>query len=121
MEITTMSTSTDLRQRKCEPCEGHVKPLSTDEARKLAEHVPDWKLTGQRLRREWCMKDFPAAIDFFRRVGDLAEAEGHHPDLHLVSYRELAIEIWTHAVNGLTENDFILAAKIDELPVDLKV
>ena len=58
-----------------------------------------------------------AAIDFFNEVAALAEAEGHHPDLHLVGYRDVAIEVWTHAIGGLSENDFILAAKIDALPV----
>jgi 4a-hydroxytetrahydrobiopterin dehydratase len=84
--------------------------------------VPDWKLTadGQRIRREWRVKDFTAGLDFFNRVGALAEGEDHHPDLHLTGYRNAAIEIWTHAVGGLTENDFILAAKIDRLPVELK-
>jgi 4a-hydroxytetrahydrobiopterin dehydratase len=84
--------------------------------------LPDWKLTpdGRRLRREWRVKDFVTALDFFNRVGQIAEAEGHHPDLHLTGYRDVAIEIWTHAVGGLTENDFILAAKIDTLPVALK-
>lgn len=115
-----MTAPIDLRHRKCEPCEGHVKPLEAEEIRKLAAQVPNWKLVDQRIRREWRMKDFPAALDFFRRVGDLAEIEDHHPDLHLVGYRNLAIELWTHAVNGLTVNDFIMAAKIDELPVEVK-
>jgi 4a-hydroxytetrahydrobiopterin dehydratase len=73
-----------------------------------------------RIRREWRVKDFLTALDFFRQVGEVAEAEGHHPDLHLSGYRNVAIELWTHAVGGLTENDFILAAKIDQLPLDLK-
>jgi 4a-hydroxytetrahydrobiopterin dehydratase len=61
-----------------------------------------------------------AGIEFFNRVAALAEDEGHHPDLHLEGYRQLAIEIWTHAAGGLTENDFILAAKINEIPIQLK-
>jgi 4a-hydroxytetrahydrobiopterin dehydratase len=75
---------------------------------------------GKRIRREWRVKDFVTALDFFQRVGMIAEEEGHHPDLHLSSYRQAAIEIWTHALGGLSENDFILAAKIDKLPVELK-
>ncbi len=63
------------------------------------------------------MKDFAAALDFFHRVGQVAEAEDHHPDLHLTGYRNVAIELSTHAVDGLTENDFILAAKIDQIHV----
>src|SRR5262245_7234220 len=111
-----------LARKHCGPCEGHVKPMSREEATSLLAQVPAWQMTadGARIRREWRMKDFAAALDFFRRVGEVAESEGHHPDLHLVSYRQAAIELWTHAAGGLTENDFILAAKIDELPVELK-
>ena len=92
----------------------------------MQEHlraIPQWRLTedGKRIRREWRVKDFVTALDFFRRVGDIAEAEDHHPDLHLVGYRNVALELWTHALGGLSENDFILAAKIDQLPVVLKV
>jgi 4a-hydroxytetrahydrobiopterin dehydratase len=84
--------------------------------------VPQWKLTadGKRLRREWRAKDFTAALDFFNRVGQVAEEEDHHPDLHLTGYRNVAIELSTHAIGGLSENDFILAAKIDTLPLELK-
>jgi 4a-hydroxytetrahydrobiopterin dehydratase len=68
----------------------------------------------------WVIKSFTAGIDFFGRVAEVAEAEGHHPDLHLEGYRNVWIEIWTHAIGGLSENDFILAAKIDLLPVKEK-
>lgn len=61
-----------------------------------------------------------AGLRFFNSVGELAESEGHHPDLHLVGYRNVAIELWTHAIGGLSENDFILAAKINQLPIELK-
>ena len=71
---------------------------------------------GQRIRKEWTVKNFMAGIDFFERVARLAEDEGHHPDLHLEGYRNVAIEIWTHAIGGLSENDFILAAKLDAGP-----
>jgi 4a-hydroxytetrahydrobiopterin dehydratase len=118
-----MAPTSDLSRKKCTPCEGGVPPLPPEQVRALLKQVPGWTLTpdGRRIRREWRVKDFVTALDFFRRVGDLAEAEGHHPDLHLVEYRNVAIEIWTHAANGLTENDFILAAKIDLLPVKMKV
>jgi 4a-hydroxytetrahydrobiopterin dehydratase len=119
-----MSTATaaELTQKHCAPCEGGVPLLSADEVRRLLGAVPNWKQTpdGQRIRREWRVKDFVTALDFFQRVGQVAEEEGHHPDLHLVGYRNVAIEIWTHAIGGLSENDFILAAKIDKLPVALK-
>ncbi|HMF13077.1 MAG TPA: 4a-hydroxytetrahydrobiopterin dehydratase, partial [Gemmataceae bacterium] len=79
--------------------------------------VPNWHLAadGKRLRRDWRVRDFATALDIFNRIARIAEAEGHHPDLHLVGYRNVAVEIWTHAVGGLTENDFILAAKVDRL------
>lgn len=116
------ATAAELSRQRCTPCEGGVPALSADQVTSLMPALPDWKLTGdgQRLRREWRVKDFAVALDFFNRVGQVAEQEDHHPDLHLVGYRNVAIEIWTHAVNGLTENDFILAAKIDKLPVELK-
>jgi 4a-hydroxytetrahydrobiopterin dehydratase len=115
-------TGSDLTNRRCQPCEGGVPALTDEQVGNLRQAVPQWRLTddGQRLRREWRVKDFLTALDFFGRVGQLAEAEDHHPDLHLVGYRNVAIEIWTHALGGLSENDFILAAKIDRLPVELK-
>ena len=75
---------------------------------------------GLRIRKDWTVKDFSAGLEFFRAVGDIAEAENHHPDLHLEGYRNVWIENSTHAISGLSENDFILAAKIDRLPVKLK-
>jgi 4a-hydroxytetrahydrobiopterin dehydratase len=117
-----MSTATELTRKHCTPCEGGVPPLPKEQIERYLAALPGWTLTadGQRIRREWRVKDFVTALDFFQRVGRIAEEEGHHPDLHLVGYRNVAIEIWTHAINGLSENDFILAAKIDTLPVELK-
>ena len=111
-----------LTRKACAPCEGGVPALTPEEAQALLRSVPGWTITpeGRRIRREWTAKNFRAAIDFFHRVADLAEQEGHHPDLHLVGYRHVAIEVWTHAIGGLSENDFIVAAKIDELPVERK-
>lgn len=115
-------TTCDLTLKKCRPCEGGVPPLSPDEVAKFLKEVPDWRLTsdGKRIRREWRVKDFVTGLEFFNRIGQIAEAEDHHPDLHLVGYRNVAIELWTHAIGGLSENDFILAAKIDQVPVALK-
>jgi 4a-hydroxytetrahydrobiopterin dehydratase len=117
-----MTTATDLKQKHCRPCEGGVAPLSGDEVREHLAAVPQWKLTGdgKRIRREWRVKNFAAGLDFFQRIGDVAEDENHHPDLHLTGYRNVAVELSTHALGGLSENDFILAAKIDALPVELK-
>jgi 4a-hydroxytetrahydrobiopterin dehydratase len=118
-----MSTSTtDLARKQCKPCEGGVPKLTPEQVKDLLPAVPSWRLTadGQRLRREWRVKDFVVGLDFFQRIGQIAEREDHHPDLHLTGYRNVVIELWTHAVGGLSENDFILAAKIDQLPVELK-
>jgi 4a-hydroxytetrahydrobiopterin dehydratase len=118
-----MTTKTaDLARKHCLPCESGVPRLDADQVKELAKQVPLWQVAAdhKRLRREWQVKDFVTGLDFFRRVGQVAEQEDHHPDLHLVGYRNVTIEIWTHALGGLSENDFILAAKIDQLPVELK-
>lgn len=107
-----------LVAKRCVPCEGGVPKLSPEEAAAQVGRLSGWVLTsdGQRIRKRWTAKNFVAAIEFFQKVAQLAEDEAHHPDLHLESYRQVAIEIWTHAIGGLSENDFILAAKIDTLP-----
>jgi 4a-hydroxytetrahydrobiopterin dehydratase len=112
----------ELTSKHCAPCEGGVPALPAEQVRKYLEGLPAWKLTadGKKIRREWRVQDFIVALDFFRRVGEVAEAEGHHPDLHLTGYRNVAIEMTTHAIDGLSENDFILAARIEQLPVALK-
>lgn len=111
----------DLQQRRCRPCEGGIAPSTREEAERFLQTLPEWSLTadGRRIRRSWLVRDFLAGLEFFQRIAELAEAEQHHPDLHLEGYRHVTIEIWTHAVGGLSENDFILAAKIDRLPVTL--
>jgi len=116
--METLSTD-QLISKSCVACEGGVKPYSRTEAEAQLKLLSGWEFThgGQRIRKEWKLKNFLAGIDFFMKVAQLAEAEGHHPDLHLEDYRDAWIEIWTHAIHGLSENDFILAAKIDRLPV----
>lgn len=115
-------TSEQLTHKKCVPCEGGVPKYTLDEARAQLANLSGWRLTrdGQRIRRDWVVKNFLAAMKFFEHVAQVAEADGHHPDLHLESYRNVAIELYTHAIGGLSENDFILAAKIDRLPIELK-
>src|SRR5438132_618404 len=100
-------TATDLATKKCVPCEGGVPKLNPEKVRELLQQVPGWQVTtdGRRIRRNWRVADFQTALDFFNRVGKLAEDEGHHPDLHLTGYRDVSIELWTHAASGLTEND----------------
>jgi 4a-hydroxytetrahydrobiopterin dehydratase len=117
-----MTTAEELTKKHCKACEGGVAPMSGDQVWQYLAVVPAWKLVadGKRIRREWRVKDFPTALDFFNRIGAIAEAEDHHPDLHLTGYRNVAVELSTHAIGGLSENDFILAARIDRLPVELK-
>jgi 4a-hydroxytetrahydrobiopterin dehydratase len=120
--MMSAQTIEQLRSKKCVPCEGGVPKLTRSEAEAQLAKLTGWKITqdGQRIRKEWVLKNFMAGLRFFNKIAELAEAEGHHPDLHIVGYRNVAIEIWTHAIGGLSENDFILAAKIDEMPVELK-
>jgi 4a-hydroxytetrahydrobiopterin dehydratase len=116
----SVATAEELTRKKCVPCEGGVPKLTENEVDELLTNLTGWTKVegGQRIRREWKVKNFMAAIDFFNQVAALAESEGHHPDLHIVGYRNLTVEIWTHAIGGLSENDFILAAKVDAIPID---
>ena len=111
-----------LVAKKCVPCEGGVPRFTLEEAQAQLGRLSGWRLAhdGQRIRKEWTVKNFMAGLAFFNDVARVAEEEGHHPDLHLEGYRKVAIEIWTHAIGGLSENDFILAAKIDRLPIKLR-
>jgi 4a-hydroxytetrahydrobiopterin dehydratase len=108
--------------KKCRPCEGGLDRLTVDQASAQLGVLAGWRLTdeGQRIRKDWEMRDFRAGMDFLNRVAELAEQEGHPPDMHLEGYRHVWIAIGTHAIGGLSENDFILATKIDRLPVELK-
>ncbi len=117
-----VQTPNQLVNKKCLPCEGGVEPYSADEAAAQLKKLPGWRLThdGQRIRKDWKVKDFMAGIDFFNLCAKVAEEDDHHPDLHIEGYRDVSVELWTHAIGGLSENDFILAAKIDELPIELK-
>ena len=120
--MSNVSTQEELRAVKCVPCEGGVPRLSAEEAERQNREVSGWTVIEEphRITKSWKVKNFVAGMEFFKLVCDLAEAEGHHPDLHLVGYRNVSIDIWTHAINGLSLNDFILAAKIDDLPIDLE-
>ena len=112
----------ELVRKHCSPCEGGIAPLSAAEAEAQLRQVEGWSPVpgGQKIRREWTVRNFMAAIEFFDKIAKLAEEEGHHPDLHLEGYRHVAVELWTHAIGGLSENDFILAAKINQVPIELK-
>jgi len=120
--MASPQTIEQLTHKRCVPCEGGVEKYTRAQAESQLGRLPGWRLTedGLRIRKDWVVRNFPAGIDFFNRVAQLAEEEGHHPDLHLEGYRNVWIELWTHAIGGLSENDFILAAKTDELPVALR-
>jgi len=105
----------DLTKKKCRACDGNLKAYTPDEARAMAPQVPKWKIRKDepRLWREFTFKDFVRAMKFVNKVAEIAEAEGHHPDVH-IHYNKVKLVLWTHDIGGLSENDFILAAKIDE-------
>lgn len=105
----------DLVSKKCVPCEVGGPSLTHDEIAKLALQVADWEIVEDRLiKKQFKFADFKEAMQFVNKIADLAESEGHHPDIK-ISYNKVFIELWTHAVKGLSENDFILAAKINRL------
>jgi len=110
-------TKSNLAKKRCIPCEGGVEPLSEVEARKLMPELEqDWMLIdgAHMLARTFNFKDFVQTMAFVNKVAAIAEEEQHHPEMS-ISYNTLSLELMTHAIGGLSENDFILAAKIDEL------
>jgi 4a-hydroxytetrahydrobiopterin dehydratase len=111
----TVQSAEQLRKGSCKPCEGGVEKMSPDEARRQIEALPDWELDeeAKSIHKKWSRKDFRDAMAFLNRIADVAEADQHHPDIHLVGYKTVRIALMTHAIGGLSENDFILAAKID--------
>lgn len=108
----------DLTAIKCVPCQGGEPPLNREEIIKFIPSInPAWELNNNatKLKREFEFKDFTEALEFVNKVGKLAQNEGHHPDIYLYSYKMVRLELWTHKIGGLHQNDFILAAKIDKL------
>lgn len=106
---------TELAGRSCQACKRGTPPLSEGAASRLLRQVPRWEMAGSKLTREITRKNFQAALDLINAIGRLAEQEGHHPDLTVHSWNQVKIELSTHSIGGLSNNDFILAAKIDEL------
>jgi len=106
-----------LADRECIPCRGGVPPLKGEEIIRLLSQLDSgWRVAGEHhLEREYAFPDFRTALTFVNRVGELAEAQGHHPDLTL-AWGKVGVQIWTHKIDGLTESDFVLAAKIDRIP-----
>ncbi len=111
-----MADPSRLLSRRCEPCRGGVAPLAEPEARRLLEETPEWRLEegATRLTRRFEFGDFRKAMEFVNRVADIAEEEGHHPDI-AIHWNRVDHVLWTHKIGGLHENDFILAAKIGRL------
>ncbi|NEP18815.1 MAG: 4a-hydroxytetrahydrobiopterin dehydratase [Leptolyngbya sp. SIO4C1] len=113
---------TTLSQQKCTPCSGEASPATSEEIEQMKQQVPDWNLIKEegesRLRRAYEFKDFQSALAFTQAVGDAAEAEGHHPTL-LTEWGKVTVTWWTHAISGLHQNDFIMAAKTDEIADDI--
>lgn len=108
----------DLLSQKCVPCEGGVDPMNKADAESmLSYHVKDWILSedSKSIFKKFEFKDFKYALGFINKVGGIAEGEGHHPDIHLTDYKFVTISLSTHAINGLSQNDFILAAKINNI------
>ena len=105
-----------LAEKECVPCKGGVAPLKGNDLSGLARQLkPGWQTVREHhLEKDYKFKDFREALDFTNRVGELAEAQGHHPDIYL-AWGKVRITLWTHKIDGLTESDFIMAAKIDEL------
>lgn len=107
----------ELAQKHCTPCRGGVPPLSGPELDAFKERLPFWKvIEGHHLAKSFLFPNFATALAFVNRIGALVEAEAHHPDLCL-SWGKVDVAIYTHKINGLSESDFILAAKIDDLPL----
>lgn len=106
----------ELVKKRCEPCEAGTPPLKgTDIAPYISQLNSAWQVVDEHhLQREFEFNDFVQPMKLASNIANLAEAEGHHPDLH-ISYGKLVVELWTHKIKGLSENDFILAAKIDQL------
>ncbi len=106
---------TDLASKTCVPCRGNVPPLAGKDLDALASQVPEWKVVdGHHISRDFKFPDFVQALAFVNKVGAIAEEQGHHPDI-LLSWGKASVTTWTHKINGLTESDFILAAKIDKI------
>jgi 4a-hydroxytetrahydrobiopterin dehydratase len=115
--LPLLATTSDLITKHCAPCEGGTKPMTAAEAGAYLAQVPGWKLVeGEpaKIARSRKLKDFIEAMAFVNRVAELAEAEGHHPDI-AISWNRVTLELFTHAIGGLSENDFIMAAKINQL------
>jgi 4a-hydroxytetrahydrobiopterin dehydratase len=108
--------ASDLASKTCVPCRGGVPPLSMDVASRLMEQLDGWSFEQGHLAKSFYFPDFASALAFVNKVGAISEEQGHHPDLYM-TWGKVSLEVWTHKIDGLTESDFILAAKFDEIPI----
>ena len=105
----------ELAEKQCVPCKGGVSPLTGSELAPLAAEIPTWVvIEGHHLDRNYTFDNFRKALDFTNQVGELAEEQGHHPDIYL-TWGRVGVKLWTHKIDGLTESDFVMAAKIEKL------
>jgi len=103
----------ELADKQCVPCRGSVPPLSVAEVQRTLRQVPEWQaVNNHHITRKFTFPDFKLALDFVNRVGAIAEEQGHHPDI-LLTWGKAEVTLWTHQIDGLSESDFIMAAKID--------
>lgn len=103
----------DLADKACVPCRGGVPPLKGAELAALAARLPDWRVVDEHhLTRDFKFKNFTGVLEFVNRVGAVAEDQNHHPDI-LLAWGRARVDIWTHKIDGLTESDFIFAAKVN--------
>ena len=104
----------DLTKKKCVPCEGGVAPLSEKDSQRLLQSTPTWLLEAKKISRNFKFDNFVQALAFVVKIGDIAEEEGHHPDITF-GWGYVNVVLNTHSIGGLSENDFIVASKIDRL------
>ena len=104
----------DLNSKKCKPCEAGTSPLTEKQSSELLKQTPGWEIKNDHVFRQFKFKNFKEAIAFVNKVAEIAEEEGHHPDI-IINYNKVAVELFTHSIKGLSENDFIVAAKINEI------
>jgi len=104
----------DLTQKKCVPCKAGTPPLEEAKVNEMLKETSTWTLKEGHLYKKFKFKNFIESMGFINKIAEIAENEGHHPDF-CVHYNRVEVELWTHAINGLSENDFIVAAKIDRL------
>ena len=106
----------ELAKQKCVPCRGGTPPLSAEQVKAYLAAVPEWRVSadGKQIARTFTYKDFIQAMKFVNKVAEVAEEQGHHPDIH-IHWNKVELVLWTHSIGGLHENDFVMAARLERL------